>query len=91
MGCYYNAMPLNPMSTFEPDLPCRVHDRVNDRTFEWKTGWADDYREYALAESDGVHFDGLILDGWGHGGARQGVREGGGAEHALPDDSPIHL
>jgi hypothetical protein len=61
---------MEPMSTFDPDLPGRVHDRVNDRIFEWRTGWADDYREYALVESDGVHFDGLILDGWGHGRLR---------------------
>jgi hypothetical protein len=29
-GGYYSAMPLNPMTTFDPDEPCRVHDRLND-------------------------------------------------------------
>jgi hypothetical protein len=26
---------MNPMSTFDPSQPAMVHDRLNDRTFEW--------------------------------------------------------
>ncbi|MET4295294.1 hypothetical protein ACVW1A_001452 [Bradyrhizobium sp. LB1.3] len=26
---------MNPMDTFNPDMPCRVHDKVNDHIFEW--------------------------------------------------------
>jgi hypothetical protein len=60
-------MTLNPMSTFDPDRPCcKVHDRLNDKTFPWHTGWADAYRRNAVADKiDGtVSFDGLIFDGW---------------------------
>ena len=61
-------MPLNPMSTFDPNLPCRVHDRLNDRTFFWHTRNAATYRQHARLASDNghgiVYFDGLILDGW---------------------------
>ena len=54
------------MSTFDPDVPCIVHDRLYDLTFDWKTGWAADYRRDAMIDMvDGsVSFDGLILDGW---------------------------
>ena len=61
-------MPLNPMSTFDPNLPCRVHDRLNDRTFSWHTRKAATYRQYARLGSENgqdiVYFDGLTLDGW---------------------------
>lgn len=54
------------MSTFNPDKPCRVHDALNDRTFDWKTGLADHYRRKAIpSKADGrVSYDGLVLDGW---------------------------
>jgi hypothetical protein len=53
------------MATFDPDTPCRVHDRVNDKMFNWRTGNADKSRQYAKLDRDGfVWFDGLILDGW---------------------------
>ena len=59
---------MQPMSTFDPHLPSHVHDRLNDRTLEWKTGWAGKYRQYARMVSengqDVVYFDGLVLDGW---------------------------
>jgi hypothetical protein len=56
---------MNPMSTFDPDKPCKVHDRLNSRTVDWRTGWAEQYRQSARTDQvDGtVHFDGLILDG----------------------------
>ena len=56
---------MNPMSTFDPNVPCRIHDRVNDKMFDWRTRNADRYRQYAKLDRDGlVWFDGLILDGW---------------------------
>ena len=56
---------MQPMSTFDPEKPCRVHDRLNDRTIDWRTSWADNWREYAIVASDGVaDWDGLILDRW---------------------------
>ena len=53
------------MATFEPDVPCQVHERLNDRTFDWHTEWADTYLQNAKLGTDGhIYFDGLILDGW---------------------------
>jgi hypothetical protein len=53
------------MSTFDPEEPCRVHDRQNNRTFKWKTRLAEAYKRDAVLLGDGmVSFDGLILDGW---------------------------
>ena len=53
------------MSTFDPDEPCRVHDRLDDEMVDWRIGDADKYRHYAKLDRDGfVWFDGLILDGW---------------------------
>ena len=57
--------PMQPMSTFDPDRPCLVHDHVIGKTFDWHTGWASKYRQTAVLESDDVtYFDGLMLDGW---------------------------
>jgi hypothetical protein len=55
---------MQPMSTFDPDRPGRVH--VNDKTFDWHTGWAIKWRQYArLDQVSGMpYFDGRILDGW---------------------------
>jgi hypothetical protein len=56
---------MQPMATFDPEKPCRVHDRLKDRTIEWRTGWAAAYKRNAMGANDGiVWFDGLILDGW---------------------------
>jgi hypothetical protein len=56
---------MYPMATFDPAEPCRVHDRLTDRTFGWGTAWAEEYRRHAWRGSDGlVYFDGLILDRW---------------------------
>jgi hypothetical protein len=49
-GCYYSVVPLNPMSTFDPDRPSRVHDRVNGGMLKWHTGWASNYRQYARTD-----------------------------------------
>jgi hypothetical protein len=32
------------MSTFDPPPPAIVHDRLNDKTFEWWPGWELSYR-----------------------------------------------
>jgi hypothetical protein len=65
---------MQPMTTFDPDRPCRIHDRLNNRAFDWHIGWADKYRRYAVADKiDGkVSFDGLILDGWAPFGSPEG-------------------
>jgi hypothetical protein len=33
---------MNPMSTFDPDVACRVHDKVNEQVLIWKPEWADE-------------------------------------------------
>jgi hypothetical protein len=60
------APPMNPMSTFDPSLPAMVHDRLNDRIFEWAPGTMEaNYRQNAVMMWDGtVEWDGLQLDGW---------------------------
>jgi hypothetical protein len=56
---------MNPMSTFDPDVACRVHDRLNEQVLIWKPEWADDYRQYAREHDVGViSWGGLLLDGW---------------------------
>jgi hypothetical protein len=56
---------MRPMSEFDPTQPAMVHDGLNDKTFEWKPEWAQNYREYAVEDKDGViGWDGLLLDGW---------------------------
>jgi hypothetical protein len=59
---------LHPMSTFDPRRPCKVHDRLNDRTFDWKPEWVGNYREYAEPHNPNdprvMNWDGLLLDGW---------------------------
>ena len=54
------------MSTFDPDRPARVHDRLNERMHDWHTGWAAAFRRDAVVDKvDGtVWWDGLVLDGW---------------------------
>jgi len=36
---------MNPMATFDPNVPCRIHDRVNAKMYDWRTGNADRYRQ----------------------------------------------
>ena len=58
---------MNPMSTFNPDVACRVHDKLNDTFFDWKPEWAAKYREYAHEHDEGViNWEGLLLDGWAY-------------------------
>ena len=66
---------MNPMSTFNPDAPCRVHDGLNDQMIAWQPGWADSYRQYAHEHDTGViNWDGLLLDGWQRMQRRFGLR-----------------
>jgi hypothetical protein len=47
----------------DPSQPAMVHDRLNDRTFEWSPDWLGNYRQYANEHSPGViEWDGLLLD-----------------------------
>ena len=56
---------MRPMSKFDPSAPAMVHDRLNDRTFEWKPEWRAAYEKHAARHAPGViEFDGLLLDGW---------------------------
>ena len=58
---------MNPMSTFDPSTPAMVHDRLNDRTFEWKPETMQaNYEQYAtpFGPPDVIAWDGLLLDGW---------------------------
>jgi hypothetical protein len=50
---------------FDPSAPAMVHDRLNDRTFEWSPGMRAHYEQYAREIAPGViAWDGLLLDGW---------------------------
>jgi hypothetical protein len=46
---------MRPMNEFDPAKPGMVHDRINDRTFEWapETMQAN-YNKYASPRADGV-------------------------------------
>jgi hypothetical protein len=53
------------MNAFDPSGSAIVHDRANDRTFEWSPDWQAAYETYATQHEPGVFaFDGLLLDGW---------------------------
>jgi hypothetical protein len=56
---------MKPMNEFDPSAPVIVHDRLNDRMFEWSVNWQDAYEKYATEFEPGIiSFDGLLLDGW---------------------------
>ena len=57
---------MHPMKEFDPTKPAMVHDRLNDRTFEWKPATMQaNYEKYAEAFGpDVIEWDGLLLDGW---------------------------
>ena len=55
---------MNPMSIFDPDVVCRVPDKLNEQVLVWKPEWAANYRQHAREHDAGViHWDGLLLDG----------------------------
>jgi hypothetical protein len=56
---------MRTMRDFDPDWPARLHDRLNDKTIDWITAWAPEWRAHAVIGADGwAYFDGLIFDGW---------------------------
>ncbi len=56
---------MKPMSTFDPEVPCRVHDGLNDEFIEWEPQSAPLYHDYGVKQEEGVvAWDGLLLDGW---------------------------
>jgi hypothetical protein len=56
---------MNPMNTFNPEVPCHVHDKLNDELIEWQAQWAPLYRDHGVLYDEGViAWDGLLLDGW---------------------------
>ena len=53
------------MSTFNPEVACRVHDGLNDDFIDWGPTWAASYREYSSEQGAGIMlWDGALLDGW---------------------------
>jgi hypothetical protein len=67
-------MTMQPMNTFDPRRPCKVHDALNDCMVDWKPEWVGNYREYAEPyDTPGViAWDGLLLDGWQESNAAVG-------------------
>ena len=56
---------MNPMETFNPEEPCRLHDGLNNDFIKWSPEWATHYREYSAKHAEGViAWDGALLDGW---------------------------
>ena len=57
---------MHPMNEFGPTKPAMVHDRLNDRTFEWKPATMQaNYEKYATPSGpEVIEWDGLLLDGW---------------------------
>jgi len=51
---------MHPMKEFDPTKPAMVHDRLNDRTFEWKPATKQaNYEKYAHAFGpDVIEWDG---------------------------------
>jgi hypothetical protein len=53
---------MHPMKEFDPTKPAMVHDRLNDRTFEWKPATMQaNYEKYAEAFGPDVHRIRLML------------------------------
>jgi hypothetical protein len=52
--------------------PCKVHDRLNNRTFDWKPEWAKAFPKCGEEFEQGrvIEWDGLLLDGWTETGAK---------------------
>jgi hypothetical protein len=46
---------MHPMKEFDPTKPAMVHDRLNDRTFEWKPATMQaNYEKYAEASEHSI-------------------------------------
>jgi len=58
---------LRPMAEFNPDVPSRVYDRLNEEFFDWEPEkYAVNYRQWArsVRGTDEMEWDGLLLLGW---------------------------
>jgi hypothetical protein len=58
---------LRPMAEFNPDVPSRVYDSLNEEFFDWKPeNYAANYRQLARPNrgTDEMEWDGLLLLGW---------------------------
>jgi hypothetical protein len=58
---------LRPMAEFDPDVPSRVYDSLNEEFFDWEpVRYAADYRKWArpFRGTDEMEWDGLMLLGW---------------------------
>lgn len=53
-----------PIDTLDPTQPALVHDRLNDRIFEWRPVWAGTWPDRRDHDFGVVEWDGLLLDGW---------------------------
>ncbi len=53
-----------PMSEFDPDRPCQVHDQLNDKIIRWKPEWAHTWRDRSDHAPGVIEWDGLLGDGW---------------------------
>ncbi|AWL93071.1 hypothetical protein CO683_38150 [Bradyrhizobium ottawaense] len=45
---------MKSMDTFDPDMPCHVHDGLNDQIIECSPQWAWMYRQHASRWDEGV-------------------------------------
>jgi len=54
------------MAEFDNSKPAIVHDKLNDKTIEWRPErYLEHYRTNAAPFEPGViEWDGLLLDGW---------------------------
>jgi hypothetical protein len=39
---------MYPMREFDPERPCRLHELVNNKVFNWRAGWAENWRRHAV-------------------------------------------
>jgi hypothetical protein len=58
--------PWRPIAEFDPSKPAIVHDKLNDKTIDWRPErYLDHYRANSTPFDPGViEWDGLLLDGW---------------------------
>lgn len=58
---------LRPMAEFDPDMPSRVYDSLNEKFFDWEPDkYAARYKQSARRNpgTDEMEWEGLLLLGW---------------------------
>jgi len=62
----HEGIAMHPMKEFDPPKPAMMHDRLSDRTFEWKPAKCRRTLRSTPKRSDRMSskWDGLLLDGW---------------------------